>query len=299
MSNGRTFYLPKDVGWWRRENVVVLADEFGPVGPAVVDWLFCEAGAQRAAADRAERAEYGGQVKSGVNAVKRGIGADDVDQVRDVIERAAQVGALDDLEWLDDRRFVCRVSGWRSDVERVLTREDARQRKRRQRDRERHATSHPSRDVTPGHVERKRERKKDNDNDTSDANASDSARAGAHARDATAVDRDQHPDHMRLSTLLADLVAENGSRRPTDTQIAGWCRDVRLMVERDGRTLEQIERAIRWCQADEFWRGNVLSMRSLRKQYDRLRLQAMRERGTDRAAGNAAVLAVLEGGEAP
>ena len=36
---------------------------------------------------------------------------------------------------------------------------------------------------------------------------------------------------------------------------------------------------IAWCQADEFWRGNILSMPTLRRQYDKLRLAALRERG--------------------
>jgi hypothetical protein len=79
---------------------------------------------------------------------------------------------------------------------------------------------------------------------------------------------------VRLAELLADLIAENGSKRPNPK---AWAKDVRLMVERDGRTVEQIEKAIRWCQADTFWRGNVLSMGKLRKQYDKLRLAAARE----------------------
>jgi hypothetical protein len=85
------------------------------------------------------------------------------------------------------------------------------------------------------------------------------------------------PEHVRLSELLADLIAENGSKRPTPSSVLGWQREVRLMVERDGRTLEGIEAAIRWCQADEFWHGNVMSMGKLRKQYDKLRIAAKRE----------------------
>ena len=51
------------------------------------------------------------------------------------------------------------------------------------------------------------------------------------------------------------------------------------MLDRDGRTEQQIHAAIDWCQADEFWRSNVLSMPKLREKYDQLRLQAQRRNG--------------------
>lgn len=90
-----------------------------------------------------------------------------------------------------------------------------------------------------------------------------------------------NPEHVRLAELLGDLIEGNGSKRPS---VKNWDRDVRLMVERDGRSLEQVEAAIRWCQADEFWKGNVMSMGKLRKQYDKLRLAAARERKTTKPA---------------
>ncbi|TFV32273.1 hypothetical protein E4K10_18070 [Streptomyces sp. T1317-0309] len=70
----------------------------------------------------------------------------------------------------------------------------------------------------------------------------------------------------------------NGSNRPTITD--AWRTAARLMLDRDGRTEEQVHGAIDWCQADEFWRGNVMSLPKLRKQYDQLRLQAQRGRQT-------------------
>jgi len=78
-----------------------------------------------------------------------------------------------------------------------------------------------------------------------------------------------------LCDYLADRIAANGSRRPTITK--GWRDATRLMLERDGRTPEQIRAAIDWSQGDEFWRGNVMAMPTLRKQYDRLRLAARRQ----------------------
>ena len=78
----------------------------------------------------------------------------------------------------------------------------------------------------------------------------------------------------RLCTHLADRIEANGSKRPTITK--GWRDAARLLMTRDGRTEEQIHRAILWCQNDEFWRANILSMPTLRRQYDRLRLAAQR-----------------------
>jgi hypothetical protein len=79
-------------------------------------------------------------------------------------------------------------------------------------------------------------------------------------------------DVEALCQRLADRIEANGSRRPTVT--ARWRDACRLLLDRDERTVEQIERVVDWCQADEFWRSNVLSMPKLRDQFDRLTLKA-------------------------
>lgn len=87
-------------------------------------------------------------------------------------------------------------------------------------------------------------------------------------------------DVERLCLHLADRIEGNGSKRPTITR--DWRDAARLMLDRDKRSEEQVRAAIDWCQDDEFWMRNVMSMPTLRKQYDRLRLAAQR----DRSAGN-------------
>ncbi len=83
------------------------------------------------------------------------------------------------------------------------------------------------------------------------------------------------PEIDELLDLLDSEILRNGSKIPARTQKN---RDaVRLMIDRDGRTVEQIENAIRWCQADSFWRSNILSAAKLREKYDQLRLAARRE----------------------
>lgn len=99
-------------------------------------------------------------------------------------------------------------------------------------------------------------------------------------------------DARRLAVLLADLIETNGATRPTVTD--EWVACIDRMMRLDRRTPEQIENAIRWAQADEFWRANILSPRKLREQYERLRLHAMRQRkATQASTGVAAALEVL------
>jgi len=100
------------------------------------------------------------------------------------------------------------------------------------------------------------------------------------------------PDVERLCTLLADLIEGNGSKRPTVTD--RWRRAARLLIDVDHREPAAIERAIRWCQADEFWRSNVLSMPKLREQYDRLRLAAQRGAGPPRSTTDTRVMGGLD-----
>src|SRR5262249_2499563 len=83
-------------------------------------------------------------------------------------------------------------------------------------------------------------------------------------------------DVNRVCSRLADLIEANGSKRPTVTE--NWRRTARLMLDRDGRTEEQLIAAIEWCQNDDFWRINILSMPKLREKYEQLRLNAMRDR---------------------
>jgi len=73
---------------------------------------------------------------------------------------------------------------------------------------------------------------------------------------------------------LADRIEANGSKRPAVTQ--RWRESARRLLDIDGRTEQQVHSAIDWCQGDEFWRSNILSMPKLREKYDQLRLAAAR-----------------------
>lgn len=88
------------------------------------------------------------------------------------------------------------------------------------------------------------------------------------------------PDVEQLCRHLAARIVGNGSRQPTITQ--KWRDEARRLLDRDGRTVDQVMTTIDWCQDSLFWRGNVLSMPKLREKYDALRLAAERERKEER-----------------
>lgn len=94
------------------------------------------------------------------------------------------------------------------------------------------------------------------------------------------ADAPSRPEVEHLCTLLADLVEANGAKRPTVTK--RWRDAARLMIDRDGHSVEQIEWLIQWSQRDEFWRANILSMPKFREKFDQLRLKATREHANRR-----------------
>jgi len=81
-------------------------------------------------------------------------------------------------------------------------------------------------------------------------------------------------DVERLCRHLADRIEANGTKRPTITR--AWRNTCRLLLDRDGHSEAQVRAAIDWCQDNEFWRANILSMGALREKYDTMRLQARR-----------------------
>src|SRR5690606_2778248 len=57
---------------------------------------------------------------------------------------------------------------------------------------------------------------------------------------------------------------------PTQRRLQQWADVVRLMVERDGRPLDEVRRVLEFAQAHHFWHRNILSMGTLREKYERL-----------------------------
>jgi hypothetical protein len=52
-----------------------------------------------------------------------------------------------------------------------------------------------------------------------------------------------------------------------------WASDIRLMRERDGRTIQEISDLFKWVNNHQFWKSNILSPSKLRQQWDKLIIQ--------------------------
>lgn len=75
---------------------------------------------------------------------------------------------------------------------------------------------------------------------------------------------------MQLAMYLFSKIKENNPdhKKLTDSQKQKWADNIRLMIQRDNRAPQKIKNMIDWCQADDFWKQNILSTAKLRKQYD-------------------------------
>lgn len=93
------------------------------------------------------------------------------------------------------------------------------------------------------------------------------------ARQDTAEPSDR-PDVEAICAHMADSVADRTGRRPRITK--KWRDAARLMIDRDGRTPDQVHAAIDWVARSEFWRSNILGVPKLREKWDTLKLQAER-----------------------
>lgn len=270
MSAGRTLWYSEDSAFVQRGRIVALGEEFGAVVLAVMMVLRGEAKQQNDS----------GWVLSALSTVARNSFSGDRVLVRRVIERAGEMGELDELEWKDDGlRFTCRISGWKDDQDKAAT--------------ARRVAKHRARSngaVTVGNEDRTGQDNNDSLRSSSHRNDHDGHDIGTAAPDRSAhrpepetAPLDATADQAPLCHLLADLIASNGSRRPRIGR--KWVDAERLLLERDGRDRSEAEQLVRWCQADEFWRSNIMSMATFREKYDRLRLQAQRSNG---AGGGAA-----------
>lgn len=84
------------------------------------------------------------------------------------------------------------------------------------------------------------------------------------------------PLDLELATQLYNLIMINTStfKKPN---LEKWADHVRLMRERDNRTIEQINFLIKWSQKHDFWASNILSTAKLRYKFDTLVAQVKRD----------------------
>ena len=100
---------------------------------------------------------------------------------------------------------------------------------------------------------------------------------------------EHRPDVDELLNLLDAEIEANGNKAPNRTKAN---RDsVRLLLDRDEYTPEQVRYVIGWCQRDNFWKANILSPKKLREKFPQLvakiRSEAERPTGRDQPRNSA------------
>lgn len=87
----------------------------------------------------------------------------------------------------------------------------------------------------------------------------------------------EREDVDRLCGLLAALIQQRDPKAKLNPASETWRDPMRLLLDRDGRSIDEVERVIRWCQADDFEHSNVLSPGKLRKRFTQLLAKANRD----------------------
>lgn len=77
-------------------------------------------------------------------------------------------------------------------------------------------------------------------------------------------------DVIYLTNLLSSKMTENNPNCKLPSDFKKWYNEIRLMIDKDGYSFQQIDEMIRWCQEDSFWKSNILSADKLRKQAGKL-----------------------------
>jgi len=86
------------------------------------------------------------------------------------------------------------------------------------------------------------------------------------------------PEAMTAARRLLDLIAVNApsstlaklSEHAKGDRAGKWADAFRLLHEKDGHAWADIAAMVDWCQADPFWRANILSGDKLREKWDQL-----------------------------
>lgn len=89
---------------------------------------------------------------------------------------------------------------------------------------------------------------------------------------------------MKLAKYLFLKMRENNPEAK-EPNFQSWSNDVRLMMERDNRTVDHIKNMIDWSQNDSFWKANILSVKKLREKYDQMKVKAMAEHERNNVQG--------------
>lgn len=87
---------------------------------------------------------------------------------------------------------------------------------------------------------------------------------------------DDSPE-LNLTLNLLNLIRQNNPKTK-EPSLQSWAKEFNLILRVDNREVADVMSVMEWSQKDNFWKGNILSPSSLRKQFDKLTVQ-MRSRG--------------------
>jgi hypothetical protein len=251
---GRHTWFAVDTRFCSDTKIQHLGTEFGPGGPLAVLHLMSTAKSQ----------DDDGCVTMTYKALAYGAFLKRPIVARQIVIRATEQKVLE-LVKHDEKEFVARFLSWNDWQQADPTAAD-RMRRYRQKAKGQGANAAVTRD------------EQDRNGPVPTSTYTDTEEAKASSSPVAEVKLLPHAaEAISLCETLADLIAKNGSMRPKVNE--AWLSSARRLLHRDERPYEEALSLIRWCQADEFWRGNVLSMPTFRKQYDRLRLAAQRNDG--------------------
>ena len=75
----------------------------------------------------------------------------------------------------------------------------------------------------------------------------------------------------KIATQLHGLMLKNNPKaRIKSNWLANWSVEVDRMIQQDKRSKDEIVKVLLWCQQDEFWKTNILSMGKMREKFDQL-----------------------------
>ena len=98
---------------------------------------------------------------------------------------------------------------------------------------------------------------------------------------AKVADAPIRPEILELLDHLDSRITANGAKKPnrTKTNIEA----MRLLVDNDKRTPDEVRGAIDWATNHHFWKAHILSAKKLRDKFDTMRMQATttRSNGSD------------------
>lgn len=90
------------------------------------------------------------------------------------------------------------------------------------------------------------------------------------------IDSEAYEIVDQLDRLVARVV-DREPRKRTEKQRRDAALDIERLHRIDGRSYEQISGIMRWALQDDFWRNNIQSTATLRKQFDKLYAKAKSE----------------------